>query len=87
MTFVARYLYAPLFFIVFIGLSILLISHDANSLLLIPLLLIAITISFVFERILPFEKSWNTPRGDSKRDVTHAMVNETSNIVAVSLIQ
>ena len=86
MKFVARYLYAPLFFIVFIGLSTLLISRDANSLLLIPLLLIAITVSFVFERILPFEKNWNKPRGDSKRDAIHALVNETSNILAVSLI-
>ena len=86
MKFIARYLYAPLFFIVFIGVSILLISSDVTSLLLIPLLLIAIAVSFIFERILPFEKNWNKPRDDSKRDAIHALVNETSNIVAVSLI-
>ena len=86
MKFVARYLYAPLFFIVFIGLSISLTSRDVNSLLLIPLLIIAITVSLVFERILPFEKKWNKSKGDSKRDVIHAMVNEASNIIAISLI-
>jgi len=86
MRFIARYFYAPAFFVVFISLAIWVISSGASSPLLIILLIAAIATSFVFERILPYEKNWNKSKGDSKRDAIHAVVNETSNIISVSLI-
>jgi sterol desaturase/sphingolipid hydroxylase (fatty acid hydroxylase superfamily) len=86
MIFFIRYFFAPVFFLGFIVLAIWLTVNDLNQLWLAPLLLLAICISFLAESILPFEEIWNKPKGDVKRDVIHAIVNETSNLISVSLI-
>ena len=86
MAFIIRYFYAPLFFIGFISLAIWCIANELNELWLIPILLIAIATSFVCERALPFEPMWNQPKADIQRDIIHAIVNEASNSLAISLI-
>lgn len=53
---------------------------------LVPLLVIAISISFVAERALPYEAAWNKPKNDVRRDLLHAMANEVSNGLAVMAI-
>ncbi len=83
---VIRYFYAPIFFIGFIGIAIWLVANQINKLWLIPMLVVAIAVSFVCERLLPYERSWNLPKGDSKRDTVHALVNEFFNVIAVSAI-
>jgi len=83
MKFIIRYFYAPIFFLGFIYIAVLVVE---SKLSLILLLLLAITVSFLCERILPFEEAWNHPKKDAKRDFIHALVNETSNIISVALI-
>ena len=41
------------------------------------LIVAAIGLSFVAERILPYTDEWNTSVGDGRRDVAHAFINET----------
>lgn len=83
---VIQYLYAPLYFICFVGIALLLLGIDANKLWLVALLTPAIGISFIAERILPFEPVWNKPKEDFGRDLAHAIVNEVSNILSIGAI-
>lgn len=51
-----------------------------------PLLVLAVVVSFVVERVLPYEQAYNAPQGDGWRDVVHAVVNEASNAVSILLL-
>ncbi len=84
--FVIRYLYAPLFFIGFIGSSIYLVERGVDEAWLLMLLFVAIATSFLAERIVPFEKVWNLDKGDSRKDFLHALVNEISISATVLLV-
>ncbi len=86
MIFILRYFYAPLFFVGFIYLAVRVVQSECNNLTLILVLLVAIAVSFCCERLLPFEEAWNQPKKDAKRDLIHALVNESSNLTAVALI-
>jgi sterol desaturase/sphingolipid hydroxylase (fatty acid hydroxylase superfamily) len=43
-------------------------------------LLVAVGCSFAAERVAPYEPTWNRERGDTRRDVAHALVNESLQI-------
>lgn len=73
-----RYSYAPAFFFGLLGAGVAVVASGAPKPWLVVLLLAAIVISLVAERILPYEPAWNQDRGDSARDVAHALVNETA---------
>lgn len=50
------------------------------------LLVLTILLSILFERLIPYEREWNTDRGDGRRDLAHALINEallTSSALAV----
>lgn len=81
-----RYFYAPLFFTGFISVAIWLVVSEYDLFFLIPMLIVAISVSFLFEKHLPYEENWNKSKGDSKRDIIHAFVNETSNLASISAI-
>ncbi len=81
-----RVIYAPLYFLGFVGGAAILVSSGASPLLLVALLLVAITASLIAERIAPFEPAWNRSHGDASRDVAHGLVNEGSIIVLVLLL-
>jgi len=83
---VLRYAFAPVFFIGFIGAAVVL-SHGGHQPAVLGLLLVlAIVVSFVVERVLPYERAYNAPQGDAWRDVVHAVVNEASNAVSILLL-
>ena len=84
--FAIQYLFAPLFFIGFIGSSLWLMSLAIDKIWLLGLLIPAIATSFVAERILPFEDIWNKPKSDVGRDWIHALVNETTIFLMVAAI-
>jgi sterol desaturase/sphingolipid hydroxylase (fatty acid hydroxylase superfamily) len=67
----------------FNGAAITLIAAGASHLLLPPLLAGAVTVSFVVERLIPYNESWNEDHGDSARDAAHVAVNETFALVSV----
>ena len=77
-----RAAYAPLVFVAFLaaGLAV------GSPLLLAPLLVMAILVSFGAEQLAPYEVDWNRPHGDLGRDLAHAVVNELSNAGAALLL-
>lgn len=81
-----RSLYAPLFFFGFIGTAITLASLGASFAWLLPLLLAAIAVSAVCERLWPYRPFWNTAQNDTRRDILHASVNESLNILSVAAL-
>jgi len=81
-----RVAYAPLFMIGFIGAALSIAVAGWSLVWLAPLLLAAIAMSFLVERLIPYEQDWNRPRGDAVRDVLHAVVNEASVYAGVALI-
>ncbi|MAK59968.1 MAG: fatty acid hydroxylase [Ponticaulis sp.] len=84
--FLVRYGYAPLFFIGFIGAAVWMVANGASKIWLAGLLLPAIALSFIAERIAPFEENWNHSKGDTTRDTLHAVINELTNAASVAAI-
>lgn len=80
---VLRYAFAPVFFVGFIGAAVVLSHGGHQPAVLGPLLVLAVVVSFVVERVLPYERAYNAPQGDGWRDVMHAVVNEASNAVSI----
>lgn len=81
--FLLRYGYAPLFVFIFVGSAVLLVGRGAPIWMLPLLLILAIGISFIAERILPYEHEWNSDHRDGLTNVLHAFVNEISIFVSV----
>ena len=83
---IGKWVFSPLFFLSFIFAAINIIDSTLSPAWLIPLLVLAIVVSFATEKWLPYEKVWNTPRGDLVRDIVHAVVNEGTLIITVAMI-
>ncbi|MBO7922376.1 sterol desaturase family protein [Alteromonas sp. K632G] len=83
---IGKWVFSPLFFLSFIFAAINIIDRTLSPAWLIPLLLLAVVVSFATEKWLPYEKVWNTPRGDLVRDIVHAVVNEGTLIITVAMI-
>lgn len=81
--FLLRYGYAPLFVFIFVGSAVVLVGRGAPIWTLPLLLISAIGISFIAERILPYEHEWNSDQRDGLTNVLHAFVNEISVFVSV----
>lgn len=80
-------LYAPLFCFGLIGLAIWLVGYrQLSPLWLLALLLAAILVSQVAERLLPYQRSWNEPHGDGPSDLLHALVNESLNLASLAAV-
>lgn len=71
-----RYVYVPLMLLGVNGAAVMLAAHDHAKGWLPALLLVAVGLSFAAERALPYRPPWNTDRGDTRRDLAHALVNE-----------
>lgn len=80
-----KYLYAPVFFLGFIGAGLIIVSQEGPLHSLLALLIVAICLSLAAEHLLPYEPVWNTAHNDGLRDVLHAFVNEAS-IVSLVLV-
>jgi sterol desaturase/sphingolipid hydroxylase (fatty acid hydroxylase superfamily) len=80
-------LYAPLFFFGLIGLATWLVGYrDLSPAWLPALLLGAILVSHLAERLLPYQRSWNQAHDDGMSDLLHALVNESLNIASLAII-
>ncbi|WP_423204148.1 sterol desaturase family protein [Pseudomonas kribbensis] len=75
------WLYAPMFWLGFIGGGIGLAGY--SLLWLMPLFGLALAVSFAAEWVLPYEVNWNLPAGDRRRDMLHALVNEALNAIGL----
>jgi sterol desaturase/sphingolipid hydroxylase (fatty acid hydroxylase superfamily) len=74
-------LYGPLFWCGFIGAGVWLVG--LSPWLLLPAFLCALTILFVAEWWLPYEPRWNQSFDDRRRDIAHALVNESLNALGL----
>ncbi|MBC3437844.1 sterol desaturase family protein [Pseudomonas sp. BW16M2] len=81
-----RILYAPCFFLGFIGTAVYLINLGADILWLLPLLGVAILLSFTCEALYPYKSAWSEADGEGGRDGLHALVNETLNVASIATI-
>ncbi|WP_371227236.1 sterol desaturase family protein [Pseudomonas sp. QE6] len=81
-----RYLYAPAFFFGFIGLALYLVGEGVSLVCLPALLPLAILLAFLAERLRPYRTAWNESHGDGVRDLLHALVNETLNVLGIAAI-
>jgi sterol desaturase/sphingolipid hydroxylase (fatty acid hydroxylase superfamily) len=78
-----RYGYAPLMLLGVNGTGLWLLSGGGEGTVVL-MLLTAIGLSFAVERVIPYRPNWNRPRGDARRDIVHAVVNETANLATVA---
>ncbi len=77
-------LYAPVFWFGFIGAAtVVLQAPGASPLWLVPLGALAVAMSFAAEALWPYDPRWNRPRGDARRDVAHALTNESLNLIGL----
>lgn len=81
-----RTLYAPVFFLGFVGSAVWLLDEGASLGWLPVLLLLAIGVSMLCERLWPYRERWNVSQGDGTRDVIHAGVNEALNAAGIAAI-
>lgn len=77
-------LYAPVFWVGFIGAGLWLVGVAGCSVeWLVPAFFVALAVSFLAEWAAPYERCWNQSAGDRARDVAHALVNETLNALGL----
>lgn len=76
-------LYLPFFLIVGNGVAIYLVEQGYSKSVLLAWVGFFITVSFLTERWMPFDTMFNKSQGDSRRDVAHALVNESLIILGV----
>jgi sterol desaturase/sphingolipid hydroxylase (fatty acid hydroxylase superfamily) len=77
-------LYAPLFWGGCLGAGLWLVGDmGVSPVCLLPVFLVALTVSFLAEWALPYEPRWNHPVGDRARDIVHGLVNEALNVLGL----
>lgn len=81
-----RYGYAPFMLVGLNGAAIGLTAYGAPKYLLLLVVTVGIAASFVAERVIPYDESWNRDQADSWRDRIHAAVNETLIVASVAAI-
>jgi sterol desaturase/sphingolipid hydroxylase (fatty acid hydroxylase superfamily) len=83
----ARYAYVPFMLIGINGCAVVLAACEMRlwkvSLLLVP----AIAVALLMERVLPYETAWNVSHGDAGKDATHGFVYELSSLGGLAWLQ
>jgi len=81
-----RWTYAPALWIGVDGAALAALGSGSGIVWLGPLLLVAVALSFLAERIAPWSPEWNRSLGDGARDVIHAVVNESASLAALGML-
>ncbi len=87
---VIRFFYLPLFLIVGNGVAIYLVAQAYPKYWLVIWILMFVGLSFLVERLEPFNRVFNDPLEDQVRDFLHSIVNEmltVFGILSLPLIQ
>jgi len=82
----ARYGTFPLFLFGINGTIIFLVGEGATWAFPMLVLLLAIVLMFVTERLIPYQSAWNRSHGDATRDVAHFAVNSMLSHAGVLLL-
>ena len=84
--FFARYLYVPTLILGFNALALYVMAQGYRYVWLGLLILAAIGLSFLMERVLPYEEDWNRAHDDVGKDVAHGVIYEIANIVTLGIL-
>ncbi|KKO44659.1 fatty acid hydroxylase [Arsukibacterium ikkense] len=85
-TVAVKVLYLPALLIGGNGIAIYIVAAGYPKIWLIPLLLLLIGVSFLAERWVAYNQTFNIPQQDTARDVLHALNNELMNLIGLSLL-
>ncbi len=85
-TWLVRLLYLPLFLLVGNGVAIYLVAEGYNQGWLVFLILVFIGISFATEKLTPYDRAFNEPQQDQRRDLLHAFMNESLIVIGVAVL-
>ena len=83
---VVRYGFVPVMMLGIGGAAVLLARAPWAELWMALLIVLAIAISFVVERLIPYAAEWNGRSVDTGRDTAHALVNESAFLLVVLVI-
>lgn len=81
-----RYGLFPLIFLGGNALGIVLITSGSPLWQRLLVVVAAVGIMLMAERVLPYEAHWNISHGDASRDTLHAIVNTTLNYIGIWLL-
>jgi sterol desaturase/sphingolipid hydroxylase (fatty acid hydroxylase superfamily) len=84
--FFARYLYVPTLILGLNALAVYLMAEGYRYVWLGLLILGAIGLSFLMERVLPYEEDWNRAHDDVGKDVVHGVVYELANVITLGIL-
>lgn len=83
---IVRYGYVPAMMVGIGGAAVVLAQAPWAELWMALLIVLAISVSFVAERCIPYATEWNGCSADTGRDVAHAFVNESAFLLVVLVI-
>jgi sterol desaturase/sphingolipid hydroxylase (fatty acid hydroxylase superfamily) len=83
---IVRYGYVPVMMFGIGGAAVALARAPMAELWMALLITVAIAVSFVVERLIPYAAEWNGRSDDTGRDVAHALVNESSFLLIVLVV-
>lgn len=83
---IIKILYLPVFLIGGNGVAIYMVEHDASKAVIAAWVGLFVVASFLIERWMPFDRSFNNSRDDAGRDAVHAFVNESLSVLGVMSI-
>ncbi len=78
--------YFPLFITAFMGTAIYCTEQQMGFHYTLILMAAALLVSFVVERVIPYNQDWNHSKSDQLRDTIHFVVNETMNYSGIFLL-
>jgi sterol desaturase/sphingolipid hydroxylase (fatty acid hydroxylase superfamily) len=84
--FFARYLYVPTLILGLNALALYLMAQGHRYVWLGLVILATIGLSFLMERVLPYEEDWNRAHDDVGKDAAHGIVYEIANIITLGLL-
>jgi sterol desaturase/sphingolipid hydroxylase (fatty acid hydroxylase superfamily) len=79
----ARYLYVPTLILGLNSLAVYLMAEGYRYVWLAFLILTAIALSLLIERVLPYEEDWNRAHDDVRKDVAHGVVYELAYVLTL----
>lgn len=81
-----RWGYLPLMLVGANALAVTLVLTGSPKWTMIASLVVAIAVSFGAERVLPYQKNWNSGHQDTLRDWVHFVVNENLHLIGLWLM-
>jgi sterol desaturase/sphingolipid hydroxylase (fatty acid hydroxylase superfamily) len=84
--FFARYLYVPALILGLNALALYLMAEGYRYVWLGLLILTVIALSFLIERVLPYEEDWNRAHCDVRKDVAHGVVYEIAYVLTLGTL-